>query len=205
MRKNKNTRYRNPLQFLTITGFSIAGLQLLVMVTQDVKKRDVYEEIAQCAPTAIVKTAMVSGQFMQDALADKDFAMQAGEAGMAEVSLGELAIKNASSGEVKDFAKMMITDHTKANDELKAMAEKKGITLPADCNMCRDKSNQLSNLKGKDFDKKYMDMMVADHKEVISKFNTESASGKDQDMKSWAAAKLPALQHHLSEAQKIKL
>ena len=44
---------------------------------------------------------------------------------MMEVRLGELAASNSSSAEVKEFARMMVTDHTQGNKDLKAMAEQK--------------------------------------------------------------------------------
>src|SRR5690242_3779496 len=61
---------------------------------------------------------------------ETDFANDAGAGGMMEVELGQLAEKNGSSPAVKNFGKMMVTDHSKLNDELKDLAAKKNITLP---------------------------------------------------------------------------
>ena len=62
--------------------------------------------------------------------ADRHFMDKAAQGGMAEVELGQLAEQNASSQEVKDFGKRMVTDHSKANDELKQLASKQDVTLP---------------------------------------------------------------------------
>jgi putative membrane protein len=133
--------------------------------------------------------------------ADEQFAMQAAEAGLAEVKLGKLAETQASTSEVKAFASMMVKDHTAANNELKDLARRKGLTLPEDCRECEQKHAELKALKGQAFDNKYTEMMVADHKDAVSKFTTESTQGKDADLKKWATDKLPTLKHHLSSAE----
>ncbi|MGE3958815.1 MAG: DUF4142 domain-containing protein [Vicinamibacterales bacterium] len=51
---------------------------------------------------------------------------------MAEVELGKLATAKAQSQEVKQFAQRMVTDHGKANEELKSLAQRKNIALPTD-------------------------------------------------------------------------
>lgn len=63
--------------------------------------------------------------------ADRRFALEAAHSGMAEVDLGILAAERAASPEVKQFAQRMIDDHTRAGDELKALASIKSLTLPA--------------------------------------------------------------------------
>src|SRR5687768_18312704 len=62
---------------------------------------------------------------------DRKFMTDAAADGMAEVALGKLAAEKGSTQAVKEFGKMMVDDHTKANAELKSLAEKKDVTLPA--------------------------------------------------------------------------
>ena len=134
--------------------------------------------------------------------ADHNFAVKAAQGGMAEVKLGQLAEQNAESPDVKAFGRRMVTDHTKANDELKAIAGRKGITLPADID-AKDQStyDRLSKLKGAEFDKAYMKDMVSDHKEDVSEFRHESEHGTDADIKAFAAKTLPTLEEHLHLAE----
>ena len=136
--------------------------------------------------------------------ADKTFAMKAAQGGMAEVELGQLATQNAQSDDVKQFGQRMVDDHTKANDQLKQVAEQKGITLPTDLS-AKDKAekDRLSKLKGAQFDKAYMQHMVMDHKTDIAEFQKESTSGKDSDLKNFASQTLPTLQDHLKQAQQV--
>lgn len=136
---------------------------------------------------------------------DSEFAVAAADGGMMEVQLGELAKTNAASAEVKKFGETMATDHGKANDELKALAQQKNITLPmALSDEKKKKYDDLAAKKGADFDKAYISFMVDDHKEDISEFEEASKDAKDPDVKSWAAGKLPTLKHHLEMAQKMK-
>src|ERR1700685_3391420 len=61
--------------------------------------------------------------------ADSRFMMKAASGGIAEVSLGQLAQDKASNQDVKDFGKMMVADHSKANDRMKDLASRKGVTI----------------------------------------------------------------------------
>ena len=136
---------------------------------------------------------------------DAEFAVEAADAGLLEVQLGTLALTKASSPEVKKFAQMMDDDHTKANDERKALAQQKNITLPTTLgNEHQRKYDNFNDKTGKDFDKDYMDLMVKDHKEAIDEFEDEAEGGKDAELKSWASGKLAALRSHLQEAERIQ-
>jgi putative membrane protein len=135
---------------------------------------------------------------------DKTFMKKAAEGGLAEVQLGQLAQQNGQSQDVKDFGQRMVTDHTKANDQLKQIATEKGVTLPTDLNS-KDKAeyNRMSKLQGDAFDKAYSKMMVSDHKKDVAEFKREANSGSDPDVKNFASQTLPTLQEHLQMAEKM--
>ncbi|WP_461115254.1 DUF4142 domain-containing protein [Spirosoma jeollabukense] len=128
-----------------------------------------------------------------------EFAVKAANGGMLEVELGRLAQEKALSKDVKDFGAMMVKDHSKANDEFKAIATLKNITLPSTLGEDEQKHvNELAKLSGKEFDKKYVSMMVDDHKEDIDLFKKASEDDKnDASIKEFAAKTLPTLQKHL--------
>jgi putative membrane protein len=124
--------------------------------------------------------------------------------GMMEVSLGQTAQQQAASQRVKDFGSMMVRDHTKANDELKAIATAKSFTLPA---MLPEKHQKhvddLSKKTGNDFDKDYIKMMVDDHEDDIKKFEKAASDATDPAIKDFAARTLPTLRAHLDSAKAI--
>ncbi len=136
---------------------------------------------------------------------DAEFAVDAADAGLYEVQVGSLAINKATSSSVKQFAQMLVNDHTKANNELKAIAGQKDIVLPDIISeKCQEKYYDLDQkAKGAEFDKAYIEQMIEDHKKDINKFEKEMNNGEDAELKAFASSKLPALRHHLEEAQKI--
>ncbi len=112
---------------------------------------------------------------------------------------------NASAANVKDFATMMVNDHSAANNELKEAAAKKNISLPmALSDEKQKKYNGLAVKKGTDFDKAYVDCMVDGHKDAIDAFQKESEKGNDADLRTWASGKLATLQHHYEVIKSIK-
>jgi len=137
--------------------------------------------------------------------ADADFAVKMADAGMFAVEMGKLALQNAASPKVKEYAQMMIDEHTKANNELMEAARTKNITLPAGLSdKCQKKFGELSEKKGKDFDKEYMSAMVDDHEEVLDVLNKQAENGNDADLKAWAQSKVGGIKQHLETAKTTK-
>ena len=104
--------------------------------------------------TDSVKIAMSHNEHRTDiSESDAEFIVEAADASALDIKLGELAQTNAGSQSVKDFGKMMVADHTKAADELKALAQRKNIVLASTLS---DKSqhlyDKLAKKTGKDFD-----------------------------------------------------
>ncbi|MEX1238574.1 MAG: DUF4142 domain-containing protein [Cyclobacteriaceae bacterium] len=135
---------------------------------------------------------------------DAEFAVEAADGSMLEVELGTMALTRATSPEVKQFAQKIVDEHTRSNNELKALAQKKNITLPT--TMGDDHMRKYENLQektGPDFDKEYMDLMVKDHKEDIREFEEQAEDGSDLEIREWASSKLPTLRNHLEEAERV--
>ncbi|RIV23484.1 DUF4142 domain-containing protein [Fibrisoma montanum] len=127
-----------------------------------------------------------------------DFAVKAANGGLLEVELGRLAQEKAQNADVKAFGAMMVEEHQKANQELKALAAQKNITLPTTLGEDAQKHvDELSRLSGAEFDKKYIDLMVEDHEEDVKLFKEAADDADDADMKAFAAKTLPTLQKHL--------
>jgi len=135
-------------------------------------------------------------------MSDQAFVTKAAEGGMAEVELGKMAQEKGTSQQVKDFGQRMVTDHSKANDELKSLAQTKNITLPSHVGPHEKATmDRLSKLSGAAFDRAYMQAMLMDHKKDVNEFRHESMAGKDSDVKSFASKTLPTLEDHLKMAQ----
>jgi putative membrane protein len=128
---------------------------------------------------------------------DRKFAEEAAMGGLLEVKLGELAQRNSFSPEVKNLGQHMVNDHSKANNELKSLASKKGVILPTTLDEKAQKTyDRLAAKSGKAFDKAYSKCMVKDHNKDIAHFEKESKKGDDSEFRSWAGEKVATLKHH---------
>jgi putative membrane protein len=154
------------------------------------------------ATTDTTSTGSTGGTVSSLSDADKQFVMKAANGGMAEVAGGQTASQKATNADVKTFGQRMVTDHSKANDELKQLATTKGLALPSAPDAEHQKKlDALSSKTGKAFDKAYMDDMVKDHEEDVAEFQKESTSAQDPDLKNWVTKTLPTLQEHLRMAK----
>lgn len=135
---------------------------------------------------------------------DQKFAMKAASGGMAEVEMANMALHSSTNERVKAFASMMIRDHGKAGEELKALAPSKGLTLPTQ--PMPEHMKHIDMLKGKTgsaFDKVYMSHMLMDHQEDVSEFQKATTKVKDADLKAFASRTLPVIKTHLDSAKAI--
>ena len=155
-------------------------------------------------------------------------------AGMAEVQLGKLASERGMSADVKQFGQMMVTDHTKANDELKQIAAKLNVPLPTELDTKHKAlADRLSKLQGAEFDREYAMAMVSGHEEVAATLRARSQSNRstsaqpsttgrqtgsatstavgtagspanEDTVTQWAAKTLPTVQQHLERARGLQ-
>ncbi|OZI63631.1 DUF4142 domain-containing protein [Bordetella genomosp. 11] len=159
---------------------------------------------AQPAPTSPAPNKKTE-QRSTLASADKDFLENAAQGGHAEIEGSKMAQTKSSNADVKQFADQMVQDHTKANEELMALAAQKGYTPPDKPSiMQRTELKALSATSGETFDKMYVSRIgVAAHEDTVKLFKKAAAEAKDPDIKAWAAKTLPTLQHHLDMANAL--
>ncbi len=158
-------------------------------------------------PVALTLIALAAPAVWASSLGsdDTDFVKNAAKGNLAEVEMGRLALQKASNPEVKQFASLMIRDHTKANRELSALAASKGVDVPKSASLGEDVSYaHLKMLSGKSFDDAYVKMMVEDHKEDVGAFQKAADNSQDPGVKRFAAKTLPVLQGHLNKIEKIQ-
>ena len=135
---------------------------------------------------------------------DTMFMREAAAASLAEIQAGRIALDKGSSAQVKQLAQRIIDDHTKANDQLMSIAQRKQVTLPAaPTPMQKREADHLSTLSGASFDQAYAKAMVKDHRKAIKLFGMESRNGSDADLKQFASTTLPALKQHLQMAEQV--
>jgi len=137
--------------------------------------------------------------------ADKSFVMKAAQGGMTEVQLGQLAADKGTSQDVKDFGSKMVSDHGKANDDLKSIATAKGITIPDKLDTKHQAMvDKMSKMSASDFDKSYIAGMVKAHKADDALFTKEASSGQDSDIKAFASKTDEMVKIHQTKVQGIQ-
>lgn len=158
-----------------------------------------------CLTAQDTSTQMDSGSHKMMKSADTSFAMKAAQGGLAEVKLGQLASEKGSSPDVKAFGQQMVDDHTKANDELKTVAQGQNMTLPTDLNP-KDQAlyTKLQAMSGTQFDHAYVKAMVKDHEEDVKEFQKEANGGANPQIKDFASKTLPVLQSHLDKIKTVQ-
>lgn len=135
---------------------------------------------------------------------DAEFATKAAVGGMGEVLMSKLALEKSTNATVKDFATMMVTDHSKANDELMVIAQAKNITLPTALDADHQKVyDNLQAKTGTDFDKAYVSAMVDGHQSTLDLLQKEGKDGKDAELKAFAIKTAPVVDGHLSKINAI--
>ena len=154
------------------------------------------------APKAGAQSPSNAGQARAVTGTDLTFLNEAAPGGRAEVELGSVALKQASSPEVKTFAQHMIDDHSKANHELDELATKKKVVLNKEqATEQKQAMDKLSKLRGGAFDREYAKDMLEDHEKDVAKFQQVATNATDADVKAYAAKTPPTLRQHLEMAQ----
>lgn len=134
-----------------------------------------------------------------------DFATKAANADMLEIAISKAAQTKSKNAEVKKFATMMVTDHTKTSTELKAWAAKTTVALPPALDGAEKVSaDNIANADAVGFDDKYLDTVIDVHEDAVEAFTDYAANGAEAELKSWASATLPKLQAHLEAAKALR-
>ena len=154
---------------------------------------------------SVNKSAVLVDNNGNDTNKDQDFIKEAATGGLMEVELGKYAQEHAMNPRVKNFGAMIVRDHSKANDELKSIASRKNISVPAAIDdKHRQMMSDIQKKTGADFDREYIKEMIDDHDKDVDKFKKHAENGVDPDLKAFASKTLPVLIMHQDSAKKIR-
>jgi len=129
----------------------------------------------------------------------------AAQTDMLEAHLGQMAAGQASRQDVKDYASMLVTDHTADYEQLTVLAAKDGFTMPKGLDAAHDRMiAPFDKLKGAAFESRYIHEMIVGHTEAIGIYTKEAADAENADLKAYASATLPTLHKHLDGAKALE-
>ncbi|MPR11163.1 DUF4142 domain-containing protein [Microvirga tunisiensis] len=136
---------------------------------------------------------------------DRLFVDQASIGGMAEVEFGRLAERKSQNNAVKEFARRMVQDHTKANDQLADLAKQNGTPQAGSLDdEHRAVQMNLEKVTGHQFDLAYADSQLQDHQKTAQLLEWEIGSGQEMSLKQFASETLPIVLRHLQMVQDLK-
>jgi putative membrane protein len=158
----------------------------------------------------VLAVALSSGMGSAFAATSNDFVDNAAAGGISEIETSRLALEKSQSADIKAFANMMITDHSKANDELAAIAKKNDIKVPDSTTLTNQAKEKILDMRDQSFDAAYANNQVKAHEQTIELFKKEANTVTDDktkgavELKGFAQKMLPGLEKHLDMAKKLQ-
>lgn len=128
------------------------------------------------------------------------------EANYAEIRTGKMALEKSKNSQIRQFAQMMISDHTKANAELQKLAQSKNVTLPQETDIQhKAAATGMNVLSGNAFDKAYINFVgQADHQRTIQLLEDTMNNARDPDLRAYAQKTLQTVRQHKQKADAIE-
>lgn len=144
-------------------------------------------------------------KFTKPGETDAEFVVEAYEAGMNEIRLSERVKDMLVTTDAKNLAAMMISGHTAINDEMRALAVSKQISLPTELTKGEeDDIEDIAKKSGNDLDKAYLSALVRDHENAEGLFDKASSKAEDPEIRDAFDDDLPKIRMHLEMAKAAK-
>ncbi|HEX2691319.1 MAG TPA: DUF4142 domain-containing protein [Kofleriaceae bacterium] len=174
-------------------------------------------------PTLAIADNKTPGANTSDKTADKPTKLSEGDVtiishvhhvNQLEIDVGKAALKSGTES-VKSYGNMLVSDHQSADKDLAALAKKHGLTtIPAEKPQTdeakqeqKDTTKQvahLKTLKGAEFDREFLAMMVTDHDKEVARIETSIGTASDPDLRTLLTSIKPVLQRHADEARNLQ-
>ncbi|MBN9432995.1 MAG: DUF4142 domain-containing protein [Bosea sp.] len=129
------------------------------------------------------------------------FATKAAVSGLYEIEAGRIAAEKAKDPDVRAFGQQMVTDHSKADQELRQAAGV--LQLPMATDAAHEALLKALRDAGDDFDKIYVQQQIDAHREAVELFTQFSTTGPNGTFRAFAAKTLPVLQMHQEMAGRL--
>ena len=178
--------------------------------------------MAPLAALAMLAAPVAQAETKTTGQTDASFVQQALMSGQEEVALAKLASEKAESGELKQFAQMLVSDHTAVNEQLALLTQRDGAAPAPRDNTKRGgtdtappatspgaapsspKLDELGKLSGPAFDKRFLAIIVEGHEKSVTLYEKESTSGTNPAAKKLATETLPKIKEHLQQAKSLQ-
>jgi putative membrane protein len=136
---------------------------------------------------------------------DQDFMGKAAEGHQSEILMARVALLKSGNNDVKDYANMIEKDHSAALKDIVELMNDKRVSKPQTLN---DETKQhlsaMNELKGPEFDREFVNMMVSGHENAVEMYQSELATVQNPDLKDYIEGLKPKLEMHLEKGQQLQ-
>jgi putative membrane protein len=137
--------------------------------------------------------------------AEQDFMRKTAETNLSDIDMARLALQKSGNSDVRDFANMIQSDLTAALVDLSDLMKDKGVSQPKTASAdARQDVDRMAGLAGPEFDREFVNMMVADQQKAVQMFRDQIGIAMDAGVKQYAKDLLPKLEMHLEKAQRLQ-
>ena len=136
------------------------------------------------------------------------FLAQAASANQFEIESSQLALQASQNAAVRNYANLLISDHTRLGQQVTAAAAAGGVPMPPP-GLLPAQQSALAQLQaagtGPNFDMAYRQAQIDAHNQAIGLMQNYSASGDVPALRSAAGSAIPMMQMHLQQAQMLNV
>lgn len=175
--------------------------------------------VTSCADSNAVDSKDIAKQENMDKMSDDDqvavviendddvkFLMNAAEMQLQQIALGKSSQKRGNAAHVIELGKLLDEEYSRSFAELKGLADKKSVSIPATITQnSKEENAKLEEKNGGDYGKIFSEMVVEEHEKAIKLYEKASTDSKDLEVGAWAAQKLPVLRTLLMKAEACKI
>ena len=193
-------RARVPAAWLVVLGLAACGERDQSVATRDTAMAG--PEAGMSADTAAADAGAT--------LSDPNIVALLDEANMADSSAGALASTKATNKAVKDFARLMMSEHHALRKQGQQLAKQLNVTPVPPANnplkpLVESEMTALkSTPKGAEFDRVYIEQEIAAHKAVLDLAEDAHGQAQNEQLKALIEQARPVIQKHLDQAEEIQ-
>jgi len=147
----------------------------------------------------------VAQRGMRPGRAAMTYVAKAGAADLYEIQSSQLAVARATRPRLRDFAQMLVTDHTRTTQLVADAARSDGLSPPPPMLEPAQRAmlRQLQRARPRDFERLYLSQQIAAHQQALSLHRNYARVGDGQALRRVAGDAVPIVQHHLDDARRL--
>jgi len=135
---------------------------------------------------------------------DKRFVRSVAFSSLVEMEAGKLSLKKAGDSSVKNFSRLLVSDHKQLVKDLKDVVAQRDVEFPTMLDDVRkNKIARLSTKSGRAFEMAFIKLIVDDYTSSLRLFDEAGAHAKDVHIQSFANKNIPIIREHLRIANQL--